>query len=95
MTLLTYSQDPVAAAKVAEDYAEKNNKFEILGGVMGDSILNRAEVKALSAMPSRDELISSIAGCIIAPAATLSACVTAPGANFASLLSTIEDKAAA
>ena len=95
MTLLVFSQDPVAAAKVAEAYAKKNNKFEILGGMMGVNMLDRAGVKAVSALPSRDELLSSIAGCIIAPAANLSACVTAPGANIASVLSTIEDKAAA
>ncbi|MGB1208596.1 MAG: 50S ribosomal protein L10, partial [Paracoccaceae bacterium] len=32
MTVLTYSEDPVAAAKVAEDFAKDNKKFEILGG---------------------------------------------------------------
>ena len=44
MTVLTYSEDPVAAAKVAEDYAKENKKFEILGGAMGENALDRAGV---------------------------------------------------
>ncbi len=41
MTVLTYSEDPVAAAKVAQDYAKENKKFEILGGAMGENVLTR------------------------------------------------------
>ena len=48
MTVLTYSEDPVAAAKVAEDFAKENDKFEILGGAMGDNALDRAGVTAVS-----------------------------------------------
>ena len=62
MTVLTYSEDPVAAAKVAEDFAKENKKFEILGGAMGENALDRAGVEAVSKMPSREELIASIVG---------------------------------
>ena len=55
MTVLTYSEDPVAAAKVAEDFAKDNKKFEILGGAMGSTALDRAGVEAVSKMPSREE----------------------------------------
>jgi len=44
MTVLTYSEDPVAAAKVVEDFAKENKKFEILGGAMGPNVLDRAGV---------------------------------------------------
>ena len=84
MTVLTYSEDPVAAAKVAEDFAKDNKKFEILGGAMGENALDRAGVEAVSKMPSLEELIASIAGCIGAPAS-----------NIASILSTIEERAEA
>merc|ERR1711916_244264 len=46
MTVLTYSEDPVAAAKVAEDFAKENKKLEILGGAMGENALDRAGVEA-------------------------------------------------
>jgi large subunit ribosomal protein L10 len=95
MTVLTYSEDPVAAAKVAEDFAKDNKKFEILGGAMGNTALDRAGVEAVSKMPSREELIASIVGCIAAPAANIAGAIGAPASNIASILSTIEDKAAA
>ena len=95
MTVLTYSEDPVAAAKVAEDFAKGNDKFVILGGAMGPNALDRAGVAAVSKMPSREELIASIAGCIGAPASNIAGAIGAPASNIASILSTIEDKAAA
>ena len=95
MTVLTYSEDPVAAAKVAEDFAKGNDKFVILGGAMGPNALDRAGVEAVSKMPSREELIASIVGCIGAPAANIAGAIGAPASNIASILSTIEDRAAA
>ena len=95
MTVLTYSEDPVAAAKVAQEYAKENKKFEILGGAMGENVLDQAGVEAVSKMPSREELIASIVGCIGAPASNIAGAIGAPASNIASILSTIEDKAAA
>ena len=95
MTVFAYSEDPVAAAKVCEAYAKKNDKFVILGGAMGDSVLDQAGVKAVAAMPSREELIAQIVSCIGAPASNIAGAIGAPAANIAGILSTIEDKAAA
>ena len=95
MTVLSYSEDPVAAAKVTEAFAKTNSKFEILGGAMGETALDRAGVKAVSEMPSREELIAQIVGCIGAPAANIAGAIGAPAANIASILSTIEDRAEA
>jgi large subunit ribosomal protein L10 len=95
MTVLTYSEDPVAAAKVAEDFAKTHDKFEILGGSMGETGLDRAGVEAVSKMPSREELIASIVGCIGAPASNIAGAIGAPASNIASILSTIEERAEA
>ena len=94
MTVLTYSEDPVAAAKVSEDFAKENDKVVILGGAMGEKALDRAGVTAVSKMPSREELIASIVGCIGAPASNIAGAIGAPASNIASILSTIEEKAA-
>ena len=94
MTVLTYSEDPVAAAKVSEEFAKGNDKFVILGGAMGENALDRAGVTAVSKMPSREELIASIVGCIGAPASNIAGAIGAPASNIASVLSTIEEKAA-
>jgi len=94
MTVLTFSEDPVAAAKVAQGFAKDNNKLVILGGAMGETALDVAGVKAVSEMPSREELIASIAGCIGAPASNIAGAIGAPASNIASIISTIEEKAA-
>ncbi len=95
MTVLAYSQDPVAAAKVCEAYAKSNEKFVILGGAMGDAVLDAAGVKAVAAMPSREELIAQIASMIGAPASNIAGILGAPASNIASILSTIEERLAA
>ena len=95
MTVLGYSEDPVAAAKVCVDYAKSNPKLQILGGSMGENALDPAGVIAVSKMPSREELIASIVGCIGAPASNIAGAIGAPASNIAGILSEVEDKAAA
>ena len=95
MTVLAYSEDPVAAAKVAEKYAKGNEKVVILGGAMGSTALDQAGVKAVASMPSREELIAQIVSAIGAPASNIAGAIGAPASNIASILSTIEEKAAA
>ena len=95
MTVMAYSEDPVAAAKVVDAYAKDNAKLVVLGGAMGDTALDPDGVKAVAQMPSREELIASIVGCIGAPAANIAGAIGAPASNIASILSTIEDRAAA
>ncbi|WP_411892797.1 50S ribosomal protein L10 [Yoonia sp. SDW83-1] len=94
MTVLAYSEDPVAAAKVVDKYAKGNDKLVVLGGAMGDTALDPAGVKSVAGMPSREELIASIVGCIGAPASNIAGAIGAPASNIASTLSTIEEKAA-
>jgi large subunit ribosomal protein L10 len=95
MTVLAFSEDPVAAAKVAEEYAKENDKYVVLGGAMGEDYLDPAGVKAVAAMPSREELIAQIVQCIGAPASNIAGAIGAPASNIASILSTIEEKAEA
>lgn len=94
-TVIGYAEDPVSAAKVTEAYSKDNEKLVILGGAMGDTVLDRAGVAELSKMPSREEIIASIAGCIGAPAANIASAIGAPASNIASILSTLEDRESA
>ena len=55
-TVIATSNDPVAAPKVAIEFAKTNEKFVILGGSMGKTVLNVDGVKALASLPSLDEL---------------------------------------
>lgn len=95
MTVLAYSEDPVAAAKVTDAYAKTNEKFVILGGAMGSTALDPAGVKAVAQMPSREELIASIVACLGAPASSIAGAIGAPASNIAGILSTLEERAAA
>jgi large subunit ribosomal protein L10 len=82
-TLIAFSGDPVAAPKVAVDFAKGNEKFVILGGAMGKTSLNPDGVKALASLPSLDELRAKLVGLIQAPASKIAQVVTAPAAKVA------------
>ena len=82
-TALATSADPVAAAKVAVDFARTNDRLEIVGGAMGDTILDINGVKALAELPSLDELRARIVGLIQAPATKIARTISEPGAMLA------------
>jgi large subunit ribosomal protein L10 len=82
-TLIAYSSDPVAAPKVAVDFAKGNDKLVILGGAMGKTALNVDGVKALATLPSLDELRAKLVGLVQAPATKVAQVVNAPAAKLA------------
>ncbi|MEM7547992.1 MAG: 50S ribosomal protein L10 [Pseudomonadota bacterium] len=94
-TVIGYAEDPVSAAKVTEAYAKGNDKLVILGGAMGETVLDVAGVKALASMPSREELLGSIVTALTSPASSLAGAIGAPASNIASILSTLEEREAA
>ncbi len=82
-TCVAYSEDPIAAAKVAVKYARENDKLVILGGTMGSTVLNADGVKALAELPSLDELRAKLIGLLMAPAAKIARTIKEPGAKLA------------
>ena len=82
-TLIAYSGDPVAAPKVAVDFAKANDKLVILGGAMGKTALNAEGVRSLATMPSLDELRAKLVGLVNAPATKLAQLANAPAAKLA------------
>jgi large subunit ribosomal protein L10 len=94
-TLIAYSNDPVAAPKVAVAFAKTNDKLVILGGAMGTTALNTDGVKALATMPSLDELRAKLVGLIQAPATKLAQLSTAPAAKLARVFGAYANKEAA
>ena len=94
-TALATSSDPVAAAKVAVDFAKTNDKLEIIGGAMGDTLLDVNGIKALAALPSLDELRATIVGLIQAPAIKIARTVSEPGAQLARVFAAYGAKEAA
>ena len=85
-TCLSYSEDPVAAAKVAVGYAKENEKLVILGGAMGNSALDANAIKALAELPSLDELRGTLVGLIQAPATKIARILNEPGGQLARVI---------
>jgi large subunit ribosomal protein L10 len=86
-TALATSSDPVAPAKVVVDFAKTNPKLEIVGGAMGDTLLDVNGVKALAELPSLDELRAKIIGLVQAPATKIARTLIEPGAQLARIFS--------
>jgi large subunit ribosomal protein L10 len=91
-TMVAYAADPVAAPKVATEFARQNDKFVVLGGTLGGSSLDAQGVKALADLPSLDELRARLVGMIQTPATRLAVVLQAPGAQLARVLKAYADK---
>jgi large subunit ribosomal protein L10 len=95
-TMVAYAPDPVTAPKVASEFAKGHEKFVILGGVLGKTILDAAAVKALAELPSLDQLRARLVGMIQTPATRIASVLQAPGGQLARVLNAYatKDKAA-
>ena len=94
-TAVAYSTDPVAAAKVAVNYAKANEKLTIVGGAMGDTLLDSSGVKALATLPSLNELRGKLVGLLQTPATRLAVVLQAPAGQLARVVGAYANKAGA
>ena len=85
-TAIAFSRDPVAAAKAAVEYANRNTKLTIVGGGLSGQALDPAGVRALATLPSLDELRGKIIGLLNAPATKLATLLQTPGGQLARVL---------
>lgn len=92
---IAYAPDPVSAAKVATQYAKDNDKFKVVGALMGQTVLDATGVDALAKLPSLDQLRASLLGLIQTPATRIASVVQAPAAQLARVLSAYAEKDAA
>jgi len=89
---IAYSQDPVAASKAAVDFAKENKKLVLVGGWMGQTILDDKDVKSLASLPSLDQLRGKLVGLIQAPATKIAGVVQAPASQLARVLKAFAEK---
>jgi large subunit ribosomal protein L10 len=94
-TVIAFSKDPVAAPKVATDFAKTNDKLVILGGSLGRTSLNPEGIKALASLPSLDELRGRLVGLISSPATRIAQVVAAPAAQVARVFGAYANKSEA
>ena len=83
--------DPVAVAKVLNDFAKGNEKFVIAGGAMPGQVMSPTEIAALAALPSRQELLARLMGTMQAPIAKLVRTMNEIPAKFARTLAAVRD----
>jgi len=92
-TAIAFSRDPVAAAKVAVEFANKNEKLTIVGGGLGEQQLDAAGIKALATLPSLDLLRAKLLGMLQTPATRIASVLQAPGGQVARVLGAYARKA--
>jgi len=92
-TAIVYSQeDPIAPAKILQDFADDGGKMQIKTGYMEGEILAADEVIALAKLPSRDELLSKVVGSVQAPLYGLNAVLNGLLRGLVGALSAIEEQ---
>jgi large subunit ribosomal protein L10 len=84
------STDPVAAARVLNDFAKGNQKLVLKAGAMRNSLLDANAVKALATMPSREELLATLLGTMQAPVATFVRTLNEVPSRFVRTLAAVE-----
>ena len=80
---IAYAKDPVSAARVTTDYAKGNDKFSVVGAVLGTTVLDEKGVGALATLPSLDQLRGTLIGLIQAPATRIAGVLQAPAGQLA------------
>ena len=94
-TMVAYGADPVSAPKVAADFAKGNDKFVVLGGALGTTIMDANGVKALAELPSLDQLRGKLIGLIQAPATKIAGVLAAPAGQLARVMNAYASKSEA
>ncbi|HEY3815500.1 MAG TPA: 50S ribosomal protein L10 [Caulobacteraceae bacterium] len=92
---IAYGPDVTSAAKVVTQYAKDNDKFTVVGGFMGDAVLDQAGVKTLASLPTLDEIRATLLGLLNAPATKIAGVLQAPAGQLARVVGAYAAKDAA
>ena len=84
-TAIALSSDAITSAKILTNFSKENSNLKILGGIMGEDILDVAGVKNVATLPSLDEARAKIAGILRSPAQKITSILLAPASKIAIL----------
>ena len=84
-TAVALSQDAIASAKILTNFSKENSNLKILGGIMGNDILDVAGVKNVATLPTLDEARAKIIGILSSPAQKIVSILLAPASKIAIL----------
>lgn len=91
-TGLALSKDPVAASRIAYNFSKDNEKLVIVGGALGDKMLDKSSIEMLSKLPSLNELRSRLLGMLQTPAQRLAVLSAAPASQLARVIQAYASK---
>ena len=84
-TAVAMSKDAITSAKILTNFSKENDNLKILGGIMGNEILDVAGVKNVATLPSLDEARAKIVGILRSPAQKIASILLAPASKIAIL----------
>ena len=84
-TAVALSKDAITSAKILTNFSKENKNLKILGGIMGNDILDIAGVQNVATLPTLDEARAKIAGILRSPAQKIASILLAPGSKIAIL----------
>ena len=84
-TAVALSKDAITSAKILTNFSKENKNLKILGGIMGDDILDVAGVKNVATLPTLDEARAKIVGILRSPAQKIASILLAPASKIAIL----------
>jgi len=84
-TAVALSQDAITSAKILTNFSKENSNLKILGGIMGNDILDIAGVKNIATLPTLDEARAKIVGILRSPAQKVASILLAPASKIAIL----------
>ena len=86
------NEDPIAPAKILQDFADEDDAFFIKLGFMDGQVLSPEEIKALSKLPSREELLGKVLGSVQSPMYGLAGVLNGLLRNLVGVIGAIEEK---
>ena len=84
-TAVAMSKDAITSAKILTKFSNENENLKILGGIMGNDILDVMGVQNVATLPTLDEARAKIVGILRSPAQKLASILLAPGSKIAIL----------
>ena len=92
-TAIAYtSEDPIAPAKILQDFADEGDTLSIKSGFMDGQVLSPDEIKDLSKLPSREELLGKVLGSVQSPMYGLAGVLNGLLRNLVGVIGAIEEK---
>ena len=86
-TAVAFSKDAISSAKILTKFAKENKSLKIIGGIMGNDVLDVKDVAKIATLPTLEEARAKIASILQAPAQKIISILLAPGSKIAILAS--------